>query len=340
MFPSFRKWFIVAASLILGLVSLQFIPAEPSASWNKDTPVYLVLSALGEPAPNHTTSAYSPEMVEMGRQLVYDGKAKGGKYISKYYLCTNCHNMAIEDPSIKVMDDPEARLDYVQQTNQKFKQATTFYGMVNRESYYNDDYIIKYGDAVKWANNNLRNAIQLCATGCAQGRRLNDEEMEAVLSFCWSLGYNMKDLNLTQQEWDQLKLDASESDRQEELRNMLKSKYALKSPATFSEPPHDKKAGYENLTGDASRGEVIYELSCMDCHKDQGVSRLVLDKSSFSLGMLKRNLFKNSRFSLYEIARHGTHPGKGHKAYMPHFTLERMSHQQVEDLRAYIEAGS
>lgn len=334
-----KRFAIVASLLTLAVVSLQFISVEPISNWNGDTPLSEVMSTLGEPAPNHKQASYTPEMVEKGRQLVFDGKADGGTFISKYYLCTNCHNMAIEDPSLNVMN-PETRLDYVKQTGQTFKQATTFYGMVNRESWYNDDYIIKYGDAVKPANKNLRNAIQLCATGCSQGRLLDDDELEALLAYCWSLEFKMDDLKLTIQEWDQLKLDAKDSKRHEALRTMLKGKYALKSAATFSEPPADKKAGYPGLTGNAERGELIYELSCMDCHKDQGVSRLILDKSSLTLSMLKRNLMKDSRFSVYEIARHGTHPEKGHKAYMPHFTIERMSHQQVEDLRAYIEQGS
>ncbi|RMF22347.1 MAG: cytochrome c, partial [Bacteroidetes bacterium] len=34
---------------------------------------------------------------------------------------------------------------------------------------------------------------------------------------------------------------------------------------------------------------------------------------------------------------YGTYAIPGHKPYMPHYPLERMSKQQVEDLRAYIE---
>ena len=40
--------------------------------------------------------------------------------------------------------------------------------------------------------------------------------------------------------------------------------------------------------------------------------------------------------------RLGTHPEDEKKAYMPNYTRERLSDQQIEDLRSYIEerAGS
>ena len=46
---------------------------------------------------------------------------------------------------------------------------------------------------------------------------------------------------------------------------------------------------------------------------------------------------KDSHFSLYQIIAYGTYAIPGHKPYMPHYPLERMSKQQVEDLRAYVE---
>ena len=36
------------------------------------------------------------------------------------------------------------------------------------------------------------------------------------------------------------------------------------------------------------------------------------------------------------MVRHGTHPAPGHREYMPHYTKERMTDQQVEDLERYI----
>ena len=50
-------------------------------------------------------------------------------------------------------------------------RGTTFYGITNRETWYNDDYYKKYGDLVKPANENLVEAVQLCAMECSQGVR-------------------------------------------------------------------------------------------------------------------------------------------------------------------------
>ncbi len=45
----------------------------------------------------------------------------------------------------------------------------------------------------------------------------------------------------------------------------------------------------------------------------------------------------SSKLSIYHIIREGTYSEAGHKEYMPLYPLEKLSHQQVEDLRAYIE---
>ena len=108
------------------------------------------------------------------------------------------------------------------------------------------------------------------------------------------------------------------------------------SPATFSDPPPDKNSGY-GLEGDVKRGQALYELSCLHCHRAGSVSEYILDNSKFSFKHLKSKIPKDDHFSLYQIIRYGTYALPGHRPYMPHYTLERMSDQQVEDLRSYIE---
>ena len=66
-------------------------------------------------------------------------------FISKYYVCTTCHNLEIEDPDLRV-SDPETRLTFAKENDLPFLQGSTFKGIVNRESWYNDDYVKKYGD--------------------------------------------------------------------------------------------------------------------------------------------------------------------------------------------------
>jgi len=51
---------------------------------------------------------------------------------------------------------------------------------------------------------------------------------------------------------------------------------------------------------------------------------------------LEKHLFVYDRYSIYQVVRWGTSPLTGKKAYMPQYTAEKMSVQQLEDLRAYI----
>ena len=209
--------------------------------------------------------------------------------------------------------------------------------MVNRESWYNGDYQKKYGDLALLAHDSLRESIQLCAKVCSQGRRLEKWELNAILCYVWTLEYTLGDLKLESSDYERINAATANEEKQAEMIALLKSRYTQRSPATFTDAPPDKKSGYEGLTGRPETGKDIYELSCQNCHHQNGESNLVLDNTSYTFRKFKRKIAKESRFSLYKIIRYGTHPIDGHRPYMPHYPLERMSNQQVEDLRAYIE---
>jgi mono/diheme cytochrome c family protein len=280
-------------------------------------------------------------MVKAGEALVKEGRVKNqkgfkGKYISKHYVCTSCHNLEQEDPDLRY-SDPETRLPYVKEKGIPFLQGSTFYGMVNRETWYNDDYVTKYGDLAVKAHNDLAESIQLCAEVCSQGRRLSDLELNAILNYVWSLEFKLGDLNLAAADYQRLNTTPTTAAEKEQRIAWLKGFYNTKSPATFVDAPPNKQEGYAGLTGRPEVGRDIYELSCKNCHHENGESNLILDDSPFTFGKFKRNITKEGHFSIYQIIRYGTHPIEGHRPYMPHYTLERMSHQQVEDLRAYIE---
>lgn len=314
-------------------------PASPVDGWNKDTPVAEVLQYLGDPAPLHAMKP-TPEQIKMGEELVKLGrttKAGGGKskYISKYNNCTHCHNLEQEDPDLR-LSNPDTRLDYVIKNDRKFLQGTTFHGIVNRESWYNDDYVLKYGDLVKPANKSLREAIQLCCKECSSGRYAEQWEEDAILAYYWSLQLKMGELDFTEDNWAQLKREANSKDRHEFLRNGIKTFYKLKSPADFVDPPHDRDKGYGHA-GNAVNGKKVWDNSCKTCHKTAGISQMVLDDSKMTARKFTRNIDREKDWSLYQIVRHGTHAEPGHRQYMPLYTLDRMSHQQVEDVRAYLE---
>ena len=335
--------FLLFALVAFGFSSQNSTDPSSPENWNEDSPVWMVLKGLGAELPSHYPQNPSEEMLQAGYDFVHIGNAtdpatgkKAGQQ-SKYFVCTDCHNASREDPDLR-LSNPESRLAYSLENNIPFLQGTTFFGIVNRETWYNDDYAVKYGEAVEKSRNNIREAIQLCSIQCSQGRYLKEWEIDAILQYYWSLQYKMSDLGLSDSDWGRLKENSPAAiDVNLEKRNFLKSFYLQKSPATFGEPPSDFKAGY-GIQGDAERGKLIYESSCLHCHDQDGPSfYLKLDEKGLSRGFLKSKIKSRSRFSIYKITREGTHSFAGHKPYMPNYTKERLSDQQIEDLRAYIE---
>lgn len=327
--------------LFLGITSFQD-KEDTSFEWKESDTVYKVLFDLGEPKPKHYIKP-TAEQIKKGEEIVKLGfttDAKGRKTapVSKHYFCTSCHNLQREDP-VLYESNAETRLPYVKEHKIPFLQGTTFWGITNRESWYNDDYVKKYGDEkIAIANKDLRESIQLCAIECSQGRHMADWEIDAVLAYYWSLELKMSDIDLTESDWQKLQKDGNNSSKRSETINWLKSKYATKSPAHFYDSPKSKTNGYEGTkTGDPAVGKDIYELSCVYCHQaNKGVSHYILDNSKMSFQHLKNKMFKNSHMSIYQIIPYGTYAIPGHRPYMPHYSVERMTKQQVEDLRAYI----
>ncbi|MFT4534374.1 MAG: mono/diheme cytochrome c family protein [Saprospiraceae bacterium] len=278
-----------------------------------------------EKKPNFDLAGVS---AEAGEQLFHYGfaqKPNGGKSPrqSKHFVCTSCHNVEKEDPDLSV-SDPQARLIYTNERGFPFLQGTTMYGAVNRSTYYNGDYEKKYGDLVEPARTDIRGAIQLCATECAQGRELKDWELESILAYLWTLELKIEDLGLTEETASKLDVES------------IQAKYLQGSPATFLPPPSDRKGG-SGLIGRPDNGKLIYENSCLHCHYRGEYSFLHLDNSRLSFKHLKRNISKYSRHSLYQVTRWGVPVKSGKRSYMPQYTEERMSQQQLADLRAFIE---
>ncbi|MBC6995376.1 c-type cytochrome [Lewinella lacunae] len=323
---------VLAVTLLLSAVEGSLVGSTPVAS---------ALRQLGEPAPAH----YLPpnaESARKGREIVLEGRttdAKGRRtdFVSKYYSCTSCHNIEREDPDLR-FSDPEARLPYVKAKGIPFLQGSTFRGIVNRESWYNDDYVRKYGaDKIGRAHGDLREAIQLCAVECSQGRPMEAWEIDAVLAYFWTLQFTLDDLGLGPTDLEKLNQGLAVPEQRDSLRQWLRSFYAQQSPAHFYDSPPSKQDGYPGLSGNPSRGKDLYELSCLHCHQAGGVSHYPLGNDQLSFRHLNKMIPKDSHFSLYQIIAYGTYAIPGHRPYMPHYPAERMSKQQVEDLRAYIE---
>jgi mono/diheme cytochrome c family protein len=300
------------------------------------------LRALGDSVmisklPDLTVNGAS---AEKGRDIIFTGfaeKPNGGKSgkQSKHFVCTSCHNTKREDPDLTI-NDPMARLKYTNEMGMPYLQATTLYGAVNRETYYNGDYDKKYGDLVKPARNNIREAIQLCAVECAQGRALKDWEMESILLWLWENDLKLGDLDITESQKKEIEKAMDSSIEHHHLIDLLKSKYLLKSDATFVYPPEDRMMGYA-YDGNPENGQLIYENSCLHCHYKQKYSFLHLDRGKMSFKHLRSKAGSYSRQSIYQVIRWGVPTKSGKNSYMPQYTQEKLTNAMVEDLRAYIE---
>ncbi len=316
--------------------------AEEPESWSDDTPVFTILSALGMPAPDHVVDS-TPEAVKAGEDLVLLGRTVGpdGKRTamqSRGFRCGDCHNLVREDADLTAAD-PDARLDYAVANDLPFLMGTTLYGIVDRVSWFNDDYAKKYGDLVKPANQSLREAVQLCSIECSQGRALEEWEIDAILAWLWTRSLRWGDLQDVPDLEAVRAATAGTEQEQVDMRALIQARFLSKSPATFVEPPesHGKDdEGYPGA-GDPTRGQQIYTRSCLHCHARGGPTNYLLADKRGRYRELVANMGKHSKWSFYEAIRHGTTPAFCPKVYMPHFTAERMSDQQVEDLRAWIE---
>ena len=330
------------AFVFLTLMMLAFIPRQTDEPVvDEQEGVILLLKRLGL-----KDSSRGPDMniegvsAQVGEDLVKQGFSKGedtkkAKRQSKHFVCTSCHNTVQEDPNLAILD-PQARLEYAAEKGIPFLQGTTLYGAVNRETFYNDDYVLKYGELVEDAKYDIRGAIQLCAKECAQGRTLKDWELESILAYLWKIEITVGDLGLSADEKEKIGSAIQDESLQSEAIAILQSKYAKSSPATFAYPPEDRKKG-SGLIGIPSNGKLIYEQSCLHCHYKKEYSFLHLDSQKMSFTHLRGKIASYHRHSLYQVIRWGTYSKLGKKSYMPRYTLERMSDQQLADLRSYIE---
>jgi mono/diheme cytochrome c family protein len=328
---------------VLGIIGFLLLGGFVTGN-QEDEPVTVweTLIRLGHEPPKYYVENLDPVLVKKGYELVYNGRTKsptGGmsNYISPYFVCTDCHNQVQEEPVLTNFD-PQARLEYAVAKDIPFLQSTTFWGITNRESWYNGDYYLKYDTLVDKARNDVYEATQLCSKKCSSGRYIEQWEWEAINEYYWSLQIKLADLNLTAKEMQRVMQGMKDPKMDKALLiDMLKRKYAQASPADFVDVPENKEKGYDTAPGDPANGELIWDKSCKTCHRYGGPSQLVLDDARVTFKKFKKEMTKDSKFSLYEIIRHGTYAEAGHQQYMPLYTADRMSNQQVEDLRAYIE---
>jgi mono/diheme cytochrome c family protein len=263
------------------------------------------------------------------------------------------------------VQDPEARLTYIESTNPNLSllPATTFWGIVNRDSFYNDYYAQYHGLCApetttdvqlaiggpdssgncapgtrRMNPNSLEDALQVCSAYCSEGRYMVRWELDAVMAYLWDLEVKLDDLVLTDAERNEitgslLNLKAS-AKAVEAARALLGTKYLRAAGDTFRDLPELTVNGDSSVrvgpysdgaayTGDSRRGEQVYARSCAHCH---GTAIMPL-KGAALIGSVK----------LYYQALAKGLPAQN-APYMPEFTLQRLSRQQSADIQAYLDS--
>ena len=341
----FFSFFLPCLFLLGFALSASAAEPVPPNQWKSDTPVAELLFFLGEKRPSHFLADSDPDRVQSGERLVRQGQLRdpnGGATprISHYFQCADCHNTVREDANLARISDPTAKLNFAVANGIPLLQASTFAGIVNRESWYNDDYAKKYRFSlpVRAARSNLRKAIEHCCMQCSQGRKPEKWEVEALLAYFWSLQWKVSDLGITGEDLATWKRKAVSGKDRKALVSEIKGRYALKSPATFGKVPEDAGAGYSLVRDpDPEIGKQVFTASCLHCHDPaEGAADTYFRDNEKTRSLLSRKFKNNSKKSVYGMIRLGTHPDNEQRLYMPNFTKERLSDFQVESLKAYL----
>ena len=147
---------------------------------------------------------------------------------------------------------------------------------------------------------------------------------------------HLSDLKILESDKNALLSGTLNATQKEELIKTIKGAYRQSFSATFMETMNRDDRQY-GKGGNVENGKYIYDKSCLFCHENKRVTYLHLDDGKLSGLFLWRNRKNYTDQSIYQIVRHGTYSKVGRKQYMPHFTKEKMSDEQLNDLIAYIK---
>lgn len=309
-----------------------------------------------------------------GREIFFNGYVKNpptgpkpSKPVSDKFKCVVCHNDEREDPDLAVQD-PEARFDWIENTGAKIflLQGATMSGVVNRETFYPDDFskyhnlCVPKGDGPVWLPcgplfgicrpgcrtmdpDSLEDAVQVCSNYCSVGRYLESWELYSLLAFSWDQEIKLEDLDLSPEQAMKvtkvLTVPSPNPDEAKKLRDLLSSKYSKKAVSTYRGIPSVVKDNSEeniileyadgtSVTGDPDRGKRLFKLSCGRCH----------DRKDRPFTSEKAKKFTEDLEKFHKMIAEGTR--SSFNRYMPNFTLERLSRQQTADILMYLREYS
>lgn len=283
--------------------------------------------------------------------------------ISQYFTCSNCHNVAREDP-VLTDQDPEARLRYIQdKPSLALLQGTTFWGAVNRVSFYNG-YYAQYHDLCTPENTtntqvanggpddkgrcapgtrkmnpaSFEDAIQICSGYCSLGRYMLRWELDAMLAYFWNLEVRLSDLGLSKEEEGKVRAALVPLSRGakavEEARALLASRYLRAAGDTFRNMPalkHNINAGTWTVGAYPNGKSYVGDTARGRQIYDRGCAHC----HGTALMPMEGGPLVGDVGSFYQVLAKGTYETE--QPYMPEFTLQRLSRQQAADVQAYLQ---
>ena len=302
-----------------------------------------------------------------GRELFFNGMVgdppagEESKRISDFYTCARCHNVRREDP-VLTKQDPEARFAMLRKSGDPdfwMTQGTTLWGAVNRVAFYNGLYASYHDLCVPESTDGwhlpcgpllvcmpgcramdpavLEDATQICSRYCSVGRYEKEWEICSMLAFFWDMELKLSNLDLPseleREVLAHLNPPVADAKAVAKYRALLRDHFLLSAGETYRGMPRFEghrwalKVGPfpdgKIYKGDPARGEKLYAHTCGHCHGTE----IFPVKGKALVGDLEY---------FYRILAKGT--TERSRAYMPEFTLERLSLQQSEDIRAYLQS--
>lgn len=341
----FKFTFCISAILtIFPLIALKHTHST-TFKISPETKLTEILSVFGIENPNRLNDEV-PHDISKGKQLIslgvaidFNGKTTQHTSHKQKLTCVTCHALEKEAEFVGT-SDPEKRLEYSKENNVPFLPGTTFYGIVNRTSFFNGDYQDKYDhklkDDLKKSQYDLRKAISTCNHIFADGRDLEDWEVESILDFLWTLEIKYKDMGIPDSLGIQIQSSMDNGNNVEPSIAILNDHYLSSFSSTLNPPMEvDARRKLSPLLNDFNKGMTLYYKSCLFCHHHNEHSHLRLEPDAKSYEFLKKHFDDHSSHSMYDILRYS--PGsKGNHTGSPIYSAERMSDQQIQDLRFFI----
>ena len=332
--------------VVLTFLAANNVPNErPFLAINDSTKVWKVMTSLGKINTNALDKNQRSDAIK-GQQLIMTGVTtnfKGKKVPHTSHTgkltCIACHTLELEHPQPNTLN-PQSRLEHGDSLGIPFLPGAPFFGLVNRVAFFTNDYQDAFAHkdrlALQVGHRDIRKAIQACNTVYGKGRKLEAWEIESILAFLWTLELKMGDLKIP----DSLVADIQESIatnvNNARSVNVMRRYYPEVYPATLAGPiPLGERKQISPVLNSFSNGQRVYKQSCLYCHANRKYAHFKMDSQQKTFKLLKKHFDDTSRYSIYDAIRYS--PGsKANRTGTPHYTSQRMSNQQIQDLRFFI----